>query len=74
MQIPTHSIATIPTKWIGKCDATTPSIFEVEIDEIIYIKNPQLVMLPTIHLKVEIEPEQVLLAFINLSNYTVQGS
>ena len=35
------------------------------------IQNPQLVMLPTLHLKDEVELDQVLLTFINLSHDTM---
>ena len=60
MQIPVHSILTIPSKLTGKHNAAKPCIFEVEIDEIKNIQNPLLIMLPAVHLKNEIEPEQVL--------------
>ena len=72
MQIPSHSVVTIPTKRTGKCDATTPCIFEVDVDEIISIQNLQLITLPTVHLKDEVEPQQVPLTFIKLLYDTVQ--
>ena len=46
-------------------------IFEVEIDEIISIQSPQLVMLPTVYLKDEVEPEQVPIIFIDLLHAAV---
>ena len=56
--IPVHSIVTIPTKQTGKYDAITPCIVEVEIEEIVCLQNAQLVLLPTVHLKDEVEQEQ----------------
>ena len=41
------------------------------MEEIISIQNPQLVMLPTVHLKDKSELEQVPLTFLNLSLDTV---
>ena len=43
MLIPAHCIATIPTKLTGI--STTPCILEVEIEEIITIQIPQLVVI-----------------------------
>ena len=59
-------------KLTDKCIATTPCILKVEIDEILTIQNPQLVMLPTVHLKDEVEPLQKPLTLINLSYGTIQ--
>ena len=42
-------------------------MLEVGIAEIITIYSPQLAMLPTVHLKDEVEPAQVLMTLINLS-------
>ena len=68
VQIPIHCIATISTKQTGKSITTGPCILEMKVDEIITIQNPVLVMLPTVHLKDEVEPGQVLLTqTINLS-------
>ena len=67
VQLPAHSIAAIPAKLTCKCITATPCILEMEIDEIVNIQNPQLVMLPTVHLKDVVEPAQVLLTCINLS-------
>ena len=61
MEIPAHSIATIPTKLTGKCITATPCVLEVETDEIVRIQNPQLDMLPMVHFKDDIQPAQVLL-------------
>ena len=46
----------------------------MEIDEIISIQNNQLVMLSTVHLKDDAEPEDVLLTFTNLPHDAVQIS
>ena len=59
VQIPTCCIAPIPTKLTDRCITTTPCILEVEIDGVTYIQNPQLVMMPTVHLKDEVEPVQI---------------
>ena len=56
----------MPTKLTSKCIATNLCILEVEIDKIITIQNPQLIMLPTVLLKDEVGPTQVLLTLINL--------
>ena len=58
VQIPVHSLATIPTKINGKCIAVIPYILEVDINETISIQNPQLIMLPMAHLQDEIEPQE----------------
>ena len=57
----------MPTERTGKYNTTTTCIFEIETDEILSIQNPQLIMLPTVHLKDEIEQEQVPITFIDLS-------
>ena len=44
-------------KTISKCLAAMPCILKVEIDEIISIQNPQLIMFPTVHFRERIEPE-----------------
>ena len=67
VQIPTHCIATIPTKQTFKCVADTPGTLAVKKDEITTIQNPQLAMLPKVHLKGEVKPVQVLLTLVNLS-------
>ena len=55
IQILTHCIATIPTRLTGRCIAPTSCILEVEIDEVAFIQNPQLVMTAVAHLKDEVE-------------------
>ena len=72
VQTPAHSIVTLPTKRNGKYNATTQCIFEVEINEIINIQSPQLIMLLTAHLKEKTEPEKVPFTFINVLHNTVQ--
>ena len=49
VQIPALCIATRSTQLTCKCIATTPCILKVKINELITIQNPQLVMLPTVH-------------------------
>ena len=60
VQISVHCIATAAAKLTGKCVTTTQCIFKVEIDRIITVWNPHLIMLPTAHLKEKVEPAQVL--------------
>ena len=81
MQIPVCCIVTTPTKVNGKCITGTPCILEVEIDELTTIQNLQLVILPTVHLKDEVEPDQVLLTLtdfpydaIQIARHTVMGT
>ena len=50
--------------------AHTPCIYEVDIDKIIGIQNPP-VMLPTINLKDEVEPGQVPLSLICLLHQVI---
>ena len=50
VQIPVHCIATISTKLTGKCITATPFILEMEINEMVSIQNPQLNMMPTVHI------------------------
>ena len=56
VQIPGHCIGMILTKLTGKCISPTPCILELEIDEMVNIQNPHLVMLQVVHLKDKIEP------------------
>ena len=49
VQIPAHSIAMILTKLTGV--TTTPCILEVEIDRVISIQDPQLVMMVMVDLE-----------------------
>ena len=51
IQIPTHCTANISTKLTGRCIATSAWILEVEIDEVVSIQNPKLVVIPTVHFK-----------------------
>ena len=66
------SIAIIPIKRTGKHAANTPCIFEMEINEIIGIESPQIVILTTIHLKDESEPTQIPLTLIHPSHKVIQ--
>ena len=51
MEISAQSIVTVPTRKAGKCASNTPCIYEIEINDIIGVQNSQLVMLPMVHLK-----------------------
>ena len=50
MQIHAHCTAIISNKLIGECN-TAAYILEVEIIKMVNIQNPQLIILPTVHLK-----------------------
>ena len=64
MQITTHCIVTIQTKLPFKCITVTPFILEAEIDEIVIIQNPQLVMLSMVYLTDKVKPVQVPLCYV----------
>ena len=72
IQVLAHCIVTILTKLSGKYIVTTSCILQVEIDEVISIWEPQLVMVPTVHLKDEAKPAQLLLTTINLLDELIQ--
>ena len=55
VHITAHCIAIIPNKLTNKFIATASCILKVEMDEMITIQNPQLVMLPMVHLKDEVQ-------------------
>ena len=54
IEIPAHSVVTIPTRKTGRCTTNTPCIFEVDINKILSVNSLQLVMLQTFHLKCEV--------------------
>ena len=70
VQIPAHCIARIPIKFIGRCITTTS--LEVEINGVISIQNPQLVMMLMVHLKDEIQQAQIPLTLVHLSSDVIQ--
>ena len=72
VQIPTNCIVTKPTKLTGKCITAMPCLLEMEVDEIITIQNPPLVMYPKVHLKDKLEPVQIPLTLIHLSHDAIQ--
>ena len=78
VEIPSHSIATIPIKRTGTCIASTPCVYKVQANKILKTQNPQLVMLPTVHLKNDIEQDHFpfkCITFLNdpvhLTKYTL---
>ena len=46
--------------------------YEVKVNEILTTPNLQLVMLPTIHLKNVMEPDEVSVTLVNLSNLKIK--
>ena len=54
------------------CTPNTLYVYEVHINEILVTENPQLVMLLTMHLQNEIEPDLVPVTFISILNDPVQ--
>ena len=72
VQIPIHCFGAIPTKLTSDYIATTPCTLKMEKDEKITIQNPQLAMLPTVHLKDVVDPAQVLLTLIRLPYDVIQ--
>ena len=67
-----HCILAIPTRRSGTCSSDTLCVYEVQGKEIFINVNPQLVMLPAIYLKNKVEPDQVPVTLINLSNDPAQ--
>ena len=50
-------------KRTGTCTQSIPCVYEAHVNEISITQNSQLVMLPTMHFKNEIEPNHVLITF-----------
>ena len=68
VHILTCCIANIPTKITCKCITVTPCILKVEINEMLSIQTPHLIILPTVHLKDAIELMTNLYTFITPCN------
>ena len=56
----------------GTWMASTPCMYEVQANEILVIPHVQLVMIPIMHLKNEIEPDHIPVTSVNLLNDPVQ--
>ena len=67
VEIPACSIVTMPTRKAVKYTTSTLCIYEVQFFEIMVVLNPQLDMLPIVHLKSKVEPDQMPVTLINQS-------
>ena len=59
IEIPVHSIVTIPTRRNSKCTSSTPCVYELQVNEMFITQDPEVFMLPAIYLKNETEPDHV---------------
>ena len=72
IEISTQRIVTTLKKRTSTCMQSTPSIYEVKVNEILVTQNLQLVMIPAMHIKNETETDHIPVTFVNLSNVPVQ--
>ena len=71
IEVSAQSIVTTPTRNLGTCTSNTPCICELQVNEILTTQM-QLVMLPTVLLKNEVELDKVPFTVLNLWNDPIQ--
>ena len=62
----------IPRRKSGIGISNMACMYELQVDAVLITQNPQLVMIPTVHLQNETEPDQVPVTLVSLSRDSAQ--